>query len=68
MQEAPTNETDNYGLRYAEFVVPLVKAVQELNLKISQLENLKMENEDLKAQNARLEERLMAVESKLSGK
>ncbi len=25
----PTNETDNYSLGYAEFVVPLVKAVQE---------------------------------------
>ena len=27
----PQNEKDNYGLRYSEFVVPLVKAVQELN-------------------------------------
>lgn len=26
----PANETDYYSLRYAEFVVPLVKAVQEL--------------------------------------
>ncbi len=25
----PENETDLYGIRYAEFVVPLVKAVQE---------------------------------------
>ncbi len=25
----PQNENDNYGLRYAEFTVPLVKAVQE---------------------------------------
>ncbi len=30
--DAPKNENDYYGLRYAEFVVPLVKAVQELNL------------------------------------
>jgi hypothetical protein len=66
--DAPDNVNDMYGLRYAEFVVPLVKAVQELNLKISQLENLKMENEELKAQNARLEERLVDVESKLSGR
>ena len=29
--DAPTNEEGFYGLRYAEFVVPLVKAVQELN-------------------------------------
>ncbi len=28
---APENPTDNYGLAYAQFVVPLVKAVQELH-------------------------------------
>ncbi|HNU87209.1 MAG TPA: hypothetical protein PKJ94_02925, partial [Ferruginibacter sp.] len=27
--DKPKNENDLYGLRYAEFVVPLVKAVQE---------------------------------------
>ncbi|HZV69918.1 MAG TPA: tail fiber domain-containing protein [Saprospiraceae bacterium] len=31
---APVNETDNYSMGYAEFVVPLVKAVQELNEKL----------------------------------
>lgn len=30
----PTNSTDNYSLSYAQFVVPLVKAVQELNTKV----------------------------------
>ena len=29
--DKPKNEKDLYGLRYAEFVVPLVKAVQELS-------------------------------------
>ena len=29
--DAPKNENDLYSLRYAEFVVPLVKAVQELS-------------------------------------
>ena len=29
--DAPKNSNDLYGLRYAEFVVPLVKAVQELS-------------------------------------
>lgn len=29
--DAPKNEGDRYGLRYSQFVVPLVKAVQELN-------------------------------------
>jgi hypothetical protein len=28
--DAPRNAHDSYGLRYAEFVVPLVKSVQEL--------------------------------------
>jgi trimeric autotransporter adhesin len=43
--DAPKNENDFYGLRYAEFVVPLVKAVQEqqkiiedLNKRIEELE------------------------------
>ena len=35
--EAPQNDADPYTIRYAEFVVPLVKAVQELS---SQVENL----------------------------
>jgi hypothetical protein len=29
--DAPKNDKDYYGLRYAEFVVPLVRAVQELD-------------------------------------
>jgi hypothetical protein len=61
--DAPDNENDMYGLRYAEFVVPLVKAVQELNLKISQLENMKMENEEMKKQNAELLERIEKLEA-----
>lgn len=51
--DAAKNENDVYALRYAEFVVPLVKAVQELskmndelNLKIGQFENLKIENNE----------------------
>ena len=27
----PENDQDSYGIRYADFVVPLVKAVQELS-------------------------------------
>ena len=29
--DAPKNSKDIYGLRYADFVVPIVKSVQELN-------------------------------------
>lgn len=43
--DTPKNENDIFGLRYAEFVVPLVKAVQELNEKVERLET---ENEELK--------------------
>jgi trimeric autotransporter adhesin len=32
--EVPQNDRDPYAIRYAEFVVPLVKAVQELNAKL----------------------------------
>lgn len=38
--DAPKNANDHYGLRYAEFVVPLVKAVQEQQASIERLERL----------------------------
>jgi hypothetical protein len=69
--EKPQNENDYYSLRYSEFVVPLVKAVQELNdsLKLNvqslKLENakLKTENDELKAQfNAKIESQQADIE------
>jgi len=42
---APANETDNYSMGYSEFVVPLVKAVQEQQI---QIDALQKENETLK--------------------
>jgi hypothetical protein len=45
--DKPKNENDHYGLRYAEFVVPLVKAVQEQQLMIDEL---RLENKDLKSE------------------
>ncbi len=53
--DAPQHERDNYSLRYAEFVVPLVKAVQELEA----------ENKALQAHNADLEARLGKIEALL---
>jgi hypothetical protein len=38
------SETDLYGLRYSEFVVPMVKAIQEQQ---AQIELLKKQNEAL---------------------
>ena len=36
-----------YGVRYNDLLAPLVNAIQELDLKIQQLENLKIENGEL---------------------
>jgi len=38
--DAAKNENDIYGLRYADFVVPLVKAVQELSVKNDEKDKL----------------------------
>lgn len=50
--DAPKNDHDLYGLRYAEFVVPLVKAVQELsamnNEKDEKINNLQQQIDELK--------------------
>jgi len=50
--DKPDSETDIYSIRYADFVVPLVKAVQELN---EQNQALKNENEDLQNRLQKLE-------------
>ncbi|MEO6130283.1 MAG: tail fiber domain-containing protein, partial [Saprospiraceae bacterium] len=42
--KTPKSDRDTYGLRYAEFTVPLVKAVQELQ---SQIEELRTQNQVL---------------------
>jgi hypothetical protein len=43
--DKPKNETSHYGLRYAEFVVPMVKAMQEQQ---ELIEELKIQNEQLR--------------------
>ena len=54
--DAPADSDGLYGLRYAEFVVPLVKAVQEQQTLIEK------QNEIIQL----LQERLNAVEKKLN--
>lgn len=63
--DKPQNKDGLYGLRYDNFVVPLVKAVQELskqndslNLKIKEFENLKIENNELKTRLTLIEQKL----------
>jgi hypothetical protein len=55
--DVPKNENDMYGLRYAEFDVPLVKAVQELN------EELKLQVKGLNSANEMLTQRLEKLEA-----
>ncbi|MFT3702385.1 MAG: tail fiber domain-containing protein [Agriterribacter sp.] len=58
--DAPKNDKDYYSLRYSDFVVPMIKGMQELSKKN---DSLKIENENLKAQNVLFEERLKKIES-----
>jgi len=61
--DAPKSNTDFYGLRYAEFVVPLVKAVQQLSAKTDEIDELKKKNTELEEKNIQLEERLKKIEA-----
>lgn len=51
----PANSSDVYGLSYSDFVVPLVKAVQELSKKNEELEKKADRVEELETRIARLE-------------
>lgn len=53
--KSPQNDKDFYGLRYAEFVVPLVKAVQELS---NTNDSLKAIINDLNAQLENIQQQL----------
>jgi hypothetical protein len=56
----PENGSDNYGLAYAQFVVPLVKAVQELS---TQNEEQKLANEALKKELEELKTMIKSISS-----
>jgi trimeric autotransporter adhesin len=55
---APKNDKDNYSIRYAEFVVPLVKAVQELTATLAE------QQEQINEQQQQIEALLTHVDSK----
>jgi trimeric autotransporter adhesin len=61
--DKPGNANTLYGLRYAEFVVPLVKAVQELS---KQNDSLKNENVLQQKINTDLEQRLTKLEAMMN--
>ncbi len=58
--DAAKNDKDLYGLRYASFVVPLVKAVQELS-KLNSDKDSKIT--ELEKQNTDLEKRMQVLEA-----
>ena len=69
--DKPKNETDLYALRYAEFVVPLVKAIQEMDERLEDAEPEKVnalqeEVDALKDQSEQQEDRLGQLEGQLS--
>ena len=57
----PQNSKDPYGLSYAEFVVPLVKAVQELSVKNEELSVKADKVDDLQKQIDELKDALMKL-------
>ena len=61
--DAAKNSKDLYGLRYAEFVVPLVKAVQELS-KMNDVKDARIDS--LQAKNNNLELRLEKLEAMMN--
>lgn len=58
----PQSDADFYSLRYSDFVVPLVKAVQEQQKTI---EDLQKQLQEKDAKNAEFENRLLKLEQKL---
>jgi hypothetical protein len=60
-EEVPKNDKDMYGLRYAEFVVPLVKAVQEQQKMIEKQQQLMQAQQQTIQQ---LEKRIEALEKR----
>jgi hypothetical protein len=58
--DAPKNENDFYGLRYAEFVVPIIKGMQEQQAMIKEL------NQIVEKQNEMIKELQLKIENNTS--
>ncbi len=60
----PQNEEDKYSIRYAEFVIPLINAIQEQQVQISELKAKNSDLEKIIQDLKKLEERLKILENK----
>ncbi len=63
--DKPKNDKDLYGLRYSDFVMPLVKAVQELS---ATNDSLKKQNDAQQTINIDLQNRLAKLEAMMNSK
>ncbi|MDP1621129.1 MAG: tail fiber domain-containing protein [Bacteroidales bacterium] len=61
----PKNSKELYALSYEQFVVPLVRGMQEQQ---QQIEQLKTENIELRSENSAFEKRITAIECMLAKK
>jgi len=61
--DAPKSKADLYGLRYSDFVVPLVKAVQELSF---QNDSIQATNQQLQKENKDLKNSVNNIQSQLA--
>ena len=62
--DAPKNERDFYGLRYAEFVVPIIKGMQEQQTIIEELNQIvENQNAAIEKQNEKINELQLKIEN-----
>lgn len=68
--DVPRNDKEVYSLRYTDFIMPAIKAIQEQQALIEELkkknEKLEVENNDIKQQYQLLDNRVETLEKILS--
>jgi hypothetical protein len=61
--QKPANSTGLYSLRYSDFVIPMVKSIQELNTTLeAEIQNLAQENQQLRSELDEIRARLNEME------
>ncbi len=60
---APANNKDHFSLAYTQFIMPLVKSVQEQQIIEGQNKKIDSQSEQIKKLNARIDELARIIES-----